>query len=124
MVINFKPKGRRICIASRNGPLFILLHPDKPVWTVINKVGYETLSFCDGNTSLEEIAHKLSRRYGMSFDSVLSDLEIFITRLAEKDFLLPPYPSQLKQNDSETTPTLLKKLHLKINRKIQKKGYQ
>lgn len=111
-MLDFKPKARAHGIAADDGKRYILLHTDKPAWTVVNAVGYNTLSLCDGCSSVEQIASALSRQYGMSGDQVLSDVKFFVNRLVQGGFVFFP-PAQPEPEPYEQIPAL-KKVDLNI----------
>jgi len=113
-VIDFKPKSSAICIAADNEQTYILLHENKPVWTVVNKVGYKTFSLCDGRTSVGQIAQILSQEYGMPLDPVLSDIRSFIAGLAKGGFLQSSDAARSTSERSFEKPVALRKVDLNI----------
>lgn len=113
-MINFKPKSSATCIAAEDGQSYILLHENKPVWTVVNEVGYKTFSLCDGCNSIGQIAHILSQGYGVPLDPVLSDVESFTTRLVQGGFLLSSDPARSTTEEPSEEIPALKKVDLNI----------
>jgi len=112
-VVDFIPKSRATCIASDDEQRYIVLHRDKPVWTVVNEVGYKILSLCDGHSSVGQISHVLSQWYGVPLEPVLSDVQSFIIRLGKEGFLFSPDPAQPVSEPSEEN-FILKKVDLYI----------
>jgi len=113
-LIDVKPKSSATCIAADDGQSCILVHESKPVWTVVNEVGYKTVSLCDGCNNVEQIAHILSQGYGVPLDPVLSDVQSFTARLAQGGFLLSSEPARSTvEQPSEQIPAL-KKVDLNI----------
>ena len=76
---------------SENG-LHLLVHPTQPQWLVLNKLGYEVASLCDGHHSAEQIATQIASSYKIEHPIACRHVEQYLYSLAEKGWLSSPLP--------------------------------
>jgi radical SAM protein with 4Fe4S-binding SPASM domain len=61
----------------------ILLHPNRPIWTVVNNTGLMIAKLLDGTKSIDEIAELLSRKFNIDRKTALDDVNKFIEHLTK-----------------------------------------
>lgn len=110
----FELENRGLCIPSLKEKQYILLHPSKPKWMVINEMGYKILSLYYDKVCVKDIARQVIQPYDIPFDTVLSDVKTFLAQITRSGFLSPLSPAQLKKQPYETNTPALKKVHLNI----------
>ena len=66
---------------------YLVVHPSKPLWTIVNKTGFEILKLCNGKRSLHDIGLILSSRNKIALQTVLNDLLRFFKELSKTGFL-------------------------------------
>lgn len=117
-MIDSKPKSKGLCInrehTSLNRKQYILLHPKKASWIVINELGYKIFSSLKGDISIGIIAGQISRQYDLPFDRALSDTKNFIALLSRAGFVDFPSQSPINEKGQEKVDFSLKKIHLNI----------
>ncbi len=84
-----KPKLQKRILALRKNDKFLFLDPDKPDWVVTNQNGATALSLCDGQSSITDIAEKISHSVKQNRNR---DVTSFLLELTKKHSLFDPAP--------------------------------
>ena len=70
----------------KKGSDYLIVHPDKPVWTIVNKTGFEIIKLCNGRRSLHDIGLIISSRNKILLPTVLNDLIKFLKEFTKTGF--------------------------------------
>ncbi len=73
--------------------LHLLLHPEKPLWIVVNLVGLQIARLCDGEHTVQNIAAIIATRYAQEPNQVQADVIACLRQLERAGFLLDHAPS-------------------------------
>jgi radical SAM protein with 4Fe4S-binding SPASM domain len=65
----------------------VLLHPYEPRWMVVNDTGLEIAGFLDKGESVDDVAGRLSLKYGISAEKAKQDISFVSERLTQQHFL-------------------------------------
>jgi len=79
----------------------ILLHPHGPGWLVVNNTGLEIARFLDKGESIDDVARRLNKKYGISFEKAKEDILYVSEQLVSHHFL-----NGKKTKRTGRTPTL------------------
>ncbi|KYK33290.1 MAG: hypothetical protein AYK19_14180 [Theionarchaea archaeon DG-70-1] len=81
---------------------YLLLDPDTPNWIILNSMGREIISMCDGKSTLKEIIKTLCEKYGESYKESVENVLAFANEMKEKGFIqeskFPPPQRVNKEN--------------------------
>lgn len=67
--------------------LCFLLDPERPAWAVVNPMGKEVVSLCNGRHSVGDIARAICQRYDADFKIVREDIGCFIDDLSKSEII-------------------------------------
>ncbi len=65
----------------------LLVHPDRPAWTLVNDFGWDVVSLLDGKNSLADIIERLLSEYDVSRHDLTRDITSFIDGLRKAGLL-------------------------------------
>lgn len=81
---------------------YLLLDPDTPNWIILNSMGREIISMCDGKSTLKKIIKTLCEKYGESYKESVENVLAFANEMKEKGFIqeskFPPPQRVNKEN--------------------------
>jgi uncharacterized protein len=77
---------------EREGNLNLLIHPEKPVWIVVNKLGLEVVTLGEKGLTLSEISKILSNQYSVKREEIDQDVSNFFQKLNSAGILDAPNP--------------------------------
>jgi radical SAM protein with 4Fe4S-binding SPASM domain len=97
-------------MVERKGELCLLLHPERPAWTVVNPSGLEVVSLCDGHHTVRDIASIIASRYGREPTSVYPDVVGYLQQLDRAGMLVFPVGAGSQEGQGRAT----KSLHLQV----------
>lgn len=66
---------------------YLILHPEKPCWLLVNEFGFECISLFDGKNSIAACSEIIASRYGADFATVSKDIRQFIGSLKKAGIL-------------------------------------
>jgi radical SAM protein with 4Fe4S-binding SPASM domain len=87
--------------------LCLLLHPEKPIWTMVNHVGLQIVRLCDGEHTVQNIAAIIADRYVQDPNQVQADVIAYLQQLEQAGFLQVPF-----RGTSSSPP---RSIHLYLN---------
>jgi len=90
--------------------LHLLLHPEKPLWTVVNHLGLQIARLCDGEHTVQHIATIIAARYAQEPSRVQADVMTYLQQLERAGFLLDQVPSK----GTGPSPSRPIRLHLNV----------
>jgi len=67
--------------------LHLLLHPENPLWAVVNATGFEVTRLCDGQHTTSDIVVALAQRWEQDLTVVQRDVEACLAALHRAGFL-------------------------------------
>lgn len=67
--------------------LCLLLDPEWPAWAVVNFLGKELVSLCDGRHSMDDLARFVSQNYNADFKTAWVDTKNFIDELSQSEIV-------------------------------------
>ena len=72
---------------------YLLLEPNTPNWIVVNAIGRDILTLCDGTKTVKEITEELCEKYGEPYDESIDSVLKFVNEAKGKRFLQEdPFP--------------------------------
>jgi len=82
-------------IQERRGELSLLIHPEFPTWTVVNRLGSEVIRLADGRRDIATITARIAQRYHRPGEEILPDIARFLdqldkARMLHRDAKSPP----------------------------------
>lgn len=77
-------------LLEKEGSLNLLIHPERPIWMVVNDVGLEIMKLGQEELTLSEICKIISSRYGVGTEKIEQDAFNFVRELDHADFLGDP----------------------------------
>ena len=86
---------------ERRGGLTLLVHPEVPTWTVVNRLGTEIIRLADGRRDVKTIAARVARKYGRPEGEILADVSAFLDQLDQARMLVGAEPSVPVMSDPE-----------------------
>jgi len=104
----FKPVIKIQPLIEKNEEAYILLHPLRARFMVLNRVGHMALRYSDGKTTIREIASRIAARYDTDPGPVESDLVLFFQSI-RKTWLMA---SGIEKRDAAGIH--VRKLHLNV----------
>ncbi|MFC1591889.1 PqqD family peptide modification chaperone [Thermodesulfobacteriota bacterium] len=57
---------------------YVVLHPQYPVWTIVNEMGWSILQLLTGDNSVEDVVQLLLARYEVDSETLTGDVQAFI----------------------------------------------
>lgn len=82
--------------------LYLLLDPDTPHWAIVDDIGKDIITLCDGKKTLKEITTTLCKKYGESYEESVESVLEFANELKKKQFIqdeeFSPYVPPDKNN--------------------------
>ena len=97
------PHGPQEVVAREVEPdLYLLLDTNTPSWVIVNNIGREIVSLCNGKRPLREIIKTLCAQYGELYEESIDSVCTFANELKEKHFIREePFepPMRLEKND-------------------------
>lgn len=84
----FKPLLVPGLIQERRGELSLLIHPEVPTWTVVNRLGVEVIRLSDGRRDIATITARLAQIYHRPDGEILPDVTRFLDQLDKARMLL------------------------------------
>lgn len=101
--IPYSPKN---VIIEKGGETYLLLDPDTPNWIVVNAVGKDVVTLCDGTHTAKEITEILCRKYDEFYEESVENILSFMNELRGKRFLQDfPFPAP-DRLDKENLPLM------------------
>ena len=97
-------------MVERKGELCLLLHPERPAWTVVNSSGLEVVGLCDGRHTIRDMASIIASRYGREPASVYPDVVGYLRQLDRAGMLVSPVGAGPRQGSGRA----VKSLHLQV----------
>jgi len=79
--LDSNPKLPEDLFVVSEGNRHILLHPKKPVWTVVNDSGLMVAKKLDGTKNIAKIAKEISQEFSLDEKSILEDIKNFVNQL-------------------------------------------
>ncbi len=104
-----RPKVLSSIYHQQRAGCHLLLHPDRPIWIVINELGWEIIHLCDGKHNISEITSSIADKYSKNPSDVYIDINNFLTDLSRNQFLINENNINIKEHAFS-----LKRLHLNI----------
>lgn len=72
---------------ERKDSLHLLLHPEKPLWAVVNDLGFEIANLCDGQRTVQDIATAIASRYDEEPATIHADVVEYLGQLQRAKLL-------------------------------------
>lgn len=86
-----------------HGELHLLLHPHRPRWAAVNRLGWEVAQLCDGRRTVGDIAAVIAEQYGQDLEAVYRDVQVYLTRLWKARLLGDVHETSAPRKDPTLT---------------------
>lgn len=84
---------RIIRVHEAEQAIYLLLDPDTPNWVIVDGMGKEILSMCNGERTLRDIIVAMCKKYNASYEKSAENVLAFANEIKEKYFLQDePFP--------------------------------
>ncbi|MBU6998547.1 MAG: radical SAM protein [Theionarchaea archaeon] len=82
------PHAPRTVVSRKGSPdLYLLLDPETPNWVIVNTIGKDIITLCDGKTPLQHIIQALCEKYNEPYHESVDSVLAFVNELREKTVL-------------------------------------
>ena len=96
----------RMIIKENGDDMYLVLDPDTPNWLIVNAVGKDILTLCDGTRALKKIIEILCRKYSEVYDESLDHVLAFAAQAQKNQFLQESSFPPPKRVEKENAPLI------------------